>query len=175
MRNVAGLVLLTVFCLPLGAAEEPYHFIKEIHIGGAGGWDYITVDAAQHRAYASHSTKVVVLDTESGTIVGEVPDLDGVHGMAIASDLGRGFSSNGRANTSTIVDLKTLKAIGKVETGARPDAILYDPARKEIYTFNGTGMSQPSSMPPPARWSPPSIWGASPKPLSSTRRRTGCT
>lgn len=141
MNTLTRLVLLTVCCLPLAAAEEPYHFIKEIHIGGAGGWDYITVDAERHRAYASHSTKVVVIDTETGAIVGEVPDLAGVHGMAIAADLGRGFTSNGRDNTSTIVDLKTLETIGKVATGGKPDAILYDPARREVYTFNATGLS----------------------------------
>lgn len=125
----------------LSAAEGPYLFIKEIKIGGPGGWDYITLDAQAHRLYVSHSTKIIVVDQDSGAIVGEIPDTPGVHGFAPASDLGRGFSTNGRDNTSTIVDLKTLKAISKVETGGNPDAVMYEPARKEVYTFNGSGKS----------------------------------
>ncbi len=122
-------------------AADPYHLIKEIPIGGEGGWDYITVDSAAHRLYVSHATKVVVVDIDSSRIVGEIPDTAGVHGFALAPDLGRGFSSNGRANTSTIVDLKTLKPLGTVETGGNPDAIYYEPMRKEVYTMNGNGKS----------------------------------
>ena len=80
-------------------------------------------EPATHRLYASHATKIVVADTETGNLIGEIPDLAGVHGIALAPDLGRGFSSNGRANTSTIVDLKTLKPLGTVATGANPDSV----------------------------------------------------
>jgi DNA-binding beta-propeller fold protein YncE len=118
-----------------------YRLVHEIQIGGPGGWDYITIDPQAKRLYVSHATKIVVADAESGKVVGEIPDTAGVHGFAIAADLGRGFSTNGRENTSTIVDLKTLKALGKVETGGNPDAVLYEPDRKEIYTFNGSGKS----------------------------------
>ncbi len=123
------------------AAQEPYHFIKAIPIGGPGGWDYISIDPQARRLYVSHATKIVVVDADSGAPVGEIPDTPGVHGFAVAADLGRGFSTNGRDNTSTIVDLKTLKAIGKVATGGNPDAVLYVPERKEVYTFNGSGRS----------------------------------
>ena len=123
------------------AADPNYHVVREIQIGGEGGWDYVIADSAAHRLYVSHATRIVVADTETGAVVGEIPDTPGVHGIAIASDLGRGFTSNGRANSSTIVDLKTLKPLGTVPTGANPDSIRYLPGRKEVWTFNHTGGS----------------------------------
>ena len=140
-RFTVVFMFLVATMLVARAADTPYHLIKEIPIGGEGGWDYITVDPAAHRLYVSHATKVVVVDIDSGKVVGEIPDTAGVHGFALAPDLGRGFSSNGRANTSTIVDLKTLATLGTVETGGNPDAIFYEPAQKEIYTMNGSGRS----------------------------------
>jgi YVTN family beta-propeller protein len=125
----------------VGAQEGPYRFARAIPIGGEGGWDYLTVDAQAHRLYVSHATKIVVVDTESFKIVGEIADTPGVHGIALAPELGRAFSSNGRENKVSIVDLKTLKTIQKVTTGENPDAILYEPARKEVYAFNGRGKS----------------------------------
>jgi DNA-binding beta-propeller fold protein YncE len=122
-------------------AADVYRPVKEIAIGGEGGWDYVIVDSSAHRLYVSHATKIVVADTETGKVVGEIPDLPGVHGIAIASDLGRGFTSNGRANTSTIVDLKTLKPLGTVATGANPDSIRYSPSHKEVWAINHTGKS----------------------------------
>src|SRR5438445_1518547 len=86
---------------------ELYHFIKEIPIGGEGGWDYLSIDPAGHRLYVSHATKVVVVDTEKDAVAGEVTDTPGGHGFAIASELGRGFASNGREAKASIVDLKT--------------------------------------------------------------------
>jgi len=125
----------------VGAQEGPYRFARAIPIGGEGGWDYLTVDAQAHRLYVSHATKIVVIDTESYKAVGEIADTPGVHGIALAPELGRGFSSNGRENKVSIVDLKTLKTIQKVTTGDNPDAILYEPGRKEVYAFNGRGKS----------------------------------
>jgi YVTN family beta-propeller protein len=137
-----GALNLTLALAVLAApTATPYRLVNEITIGGPGGWDYITIDPQTNRLYVSHATKVVVADAGSGKIIGEILDTAGVHGFAIASDLGRGFSTNGRENTSTIVDLKTLKAVGKVETGGNPDAVLYEPDRKEVYTFNGSGKS----------------------------------
>src|SRR5438874_6968303 len=123
------------------AQDGPYRFSKEIAIGGEGGWDYLSVDPAAHRLYVSHAAKVVVIDTQANKVVGEITDTPGVHGFAIAADLGRGFSSNGRENKVSIIDLKTLKLIQKVDTGENPDAILYEPARKEVYAFNGRSKS----------------------------------
>jgi DNA-binding beta-propeller fold protein YncE len=140
-RFILVLAVVITGTLVGSAADAQYRLIKEIPIGGEGGWDYITVDAATHRLYVSHATKVVVVDIDSGKVVGEIPDTAGVHGFALAPELGRGFSSNGRANTSTIIDLKTLKPLGTVATGGNPDAIFYEPAHKEVYTFNGSGNS----------------------------------
>jgi DNA-binding beta-propeller fold protein YncE len=133
--------LIAVACVAAAgsarAQDGPYKFSKEIQIGGEGGWDYLNVDPAAHRLYVSHATKVVVIDTQAGKVAGEIPDTPGVHGFAIAADLGRGFASNGRENKASIIDLKTLKLIQKVETGENPDAIMYEPTRKEVYTMNG--------------------------------------
>src|SRR5207245_2533824 len=123
------------------AQDGPYRFSKEIAIGGEGGWDYLSVDPAAHRLYVSHAAKVVVIDTQANKAVGDITDTPGVHGFAIAADLGRGFSSNGRENKVSIVDLKTLKTLQKVDTGENPDAILYEPSKKEVYAFNGRGKS----------------------------------
>jgi len=114
-----------------------YHLIKKAVLGGEGFWDYLALDSAARRLYVSHGTRVVVLDTDSYAPVGEIPDTPGVHGIAIAADLGRGFTSNGRSDSVTIFDLKTLKTLGHVKTGRNPDAILYDPASQRVFTFNG--------------------------------------
>jgi DNA-binding beta-propeller fold protein YncE len=125
----------------LAAQDGPYHLVKEIPVEGDTGWDYLSVDAAAHRLYLSHGIKVVVIDTQTDAVVGTIEDTPGVHGFAVAADLGRGFTSNGRENTSSIVDLSTLKTLQKAQTGANPDAILYEPGRHEVYTFNGRGQS----------------------------------
>src|SRR5437667_5834050 len=125
----------------LHAQEGPYRLTREILVGGDGGWDYLSVDAAAHRLYVSHATKIVVIDTQANKVVGELVDTPGGHGFAVAAELGRGFSSNGRENKVSIVDLNTLKTIQKVDTGENPDAIMYEPARKEVYAFNGRGHS----------------------------------
>jgi DNA-binding beta-propeller fold protein YncE len=115
-----------------------YHVVKTIPIGSEGQWDYTIVDSASRRVYISHATHVVVLDADSYAVVGDIPNTDGVHGIALAPDLGRGFTSNGRANTVTIFDLKTFKTIDTVAIGGQnPDAIFYDAASKRVLVFNG--------------------------------------
>jgi DNA-binding beta-propeller fold protein YncE len=121
-------------------AGSGYHVIKTVAIGGEGGWDYVYVDSDARRVYVSRGTHTMVLDADTYAVVGDIPDTQGVHGVAIASDLGRGFTSNGRTNDVTIFDLKTLKPIGSnVKTDANPDAILYDSVSKRVFTFNGRG------------------------------------
>src|SRR6516162_8009984 len=122
-------------------AAEPYHFIKEIAVGGEGGWDYLSVDEAGRRLYVSHGTKAVVIDIDKDAVCGEIADTPGIHGVAIAADLGRGFTSNGRENKSSMVDLKTLKTLDKIETGQNPDGMLYEPEQQQVYMFNGRGQS----------------------------------
>src|SRR5271170_3313519 len=122
---------------PPAPGPSGYHVIKTVPIPGDEGWDYLTVDVTARRVYISHGSHVVVMDADTYAIVGDIPDTKGVHGIAIASDLGRGFVSNGATNDVTIFDLKTLKTIGNVKTDVNPDAILYEPVTKRVFTFNG--------------------------------------
>jgi YVTN family beta-propeller protein len=121
---------------PQTVPNPPWHVIKHIPVGGDGFWDYLSIDPASHRLFISHGTHVEVVDVETGTKVGDIPNTPGVHGAAIAASLGKGFTSNGGDNTVTVFDLKTLKETGRVTVGSRPDAILYDPATKRVFTFN---------------------------------------
>jgi YVTN family beta-propeller protein len=121
----------------LAPGPSGYHLLKKIPLGGEGGWDYITIDSHTRKLFISRGTKVVVLDVDSGKVAGEIPNTEGVHGIALAPDLNRGFTSNGRANTVTIFDLKTLAVIGTVQAGTNPDAIIYDAASKRVFAMNG--------------------------------------
>jgi hypothetical protein len=141
---LGSLAVAIIFCaVAFSQAAGPapavsgYHVIKTIPVGGEGGWDYIYVDSDARRVYVSRGTHVMVLDADTYAVLGDIPDTQGVHGIAIASDLGRGFISNGRANNVTIFDLKTLKSLGTVATGTNPDAILYEPVTKRVFAFNG--------------------------------------
>jgi hypothetical protein len=137
---VAGCAIAFSITLGVHAADPIYSKVGEIAIGGAGAFDYLNVDSDGKRLYVTHGTEVVVIDTTTNAIVGRITDTPGVHGIAIAPG-GRGFTSNGRENKVSIVDLKTLQTISKVDTGANPDAILYEPKHKEIYALNHTGHS----------------------------------
>jgi DNA-binding beta-propeller fold protein YncE len=120
-------------------ADGPYHFIKEIPISGSGvGWDYCSVDSAGQRLYVSHGNEVMVIDLAKDQVVGEITNTPGVHGIAVAHDLGLGVTSNGKENKASIVDLKTLQTLSKVDTAKGPDGMLYNPAQKEAYLFCGT-------------------------------------
>ena len=121
--------------------EVNYQLLKTIPVGGDGGWDYLTVDSAAQRLYVSHSTKVVVIDLAKDAVCGEITNMSGVHGLAVAPELGRGLATCGRENKAALVDLKTLAVISKVDTGANPDGMLYEPGQQEFYTFNGKGES----------------------------------
>jgi DNA-binding beta-propeller fold protein YncE len=122
------------------AADGPYQFIKDVEIGGEGGWDYLTLDAAGKRLLISHATRVVVFDLTKDAIAGEIADTPGVHGAVIASD-GHIFSSNGRENKASMIDARTLQTIKKIDTEGNPDFIMYEPKMKEVYTMNGSGKS----------------------------------
>jgi len=130
------ITLLAVLTLAATAATT-YHVTSNIPISGNGGWDYIAADSDNRRLYVSHGNVVDVVDLDSGKIVGQVPDTNGVHGIAIANDLGRGFISAGRDNQVVIFDLKTLAKLGTAKTGTNPDGILYEPTTQRVFTFNG--------------------------------------
>src|SRR5437868_12269426 len=135
-------IACAVACLSAAAiAEDLYKFLNEIPIGGEGGWDYVTVDAAARILYLSHATKVVVVDLTKNAVSGEIGDTPGVHGFIVAPELERGFASNGKESKASIVDLKTLRTISKIETGTNPDALVYEPVRGEVYFFNHSGNS----------------------------------
>ena len=103
--------------------DEVYHFVREIPIGGEGGWDILTIDNAARRLYLAHSTKVVVVDLNKNAAVGEVANTPGVHAFVAVPELQRGFSSNGKESKSSVVDLTTLKTTWKIDTGPNPDAV----------------------------------------------------
>jgi DNA-binding beta-propeller fold protein YncE len=124
-----------------GADSTPsaYQLLKKIPVGGEGGWDYLNIDGPARRFYITRGTRVMVVDLETDKVIGEVANTSGVHGVALATDLGRGFTSNGRDASVTIFDLKTLKEIQRVKVGNGPDAIVFDPASARVFTMNGRG------------------------------------
>lgn len=137
--SVLTLLLVTQL---LGQTPKPgtsLHVQKTLTVGGEGGWDYITLDSAAKRIYLPRGTRTTVLDLE-GKSLGEIPNTQGVHGVALAKDLDRGYTSNGRAGTVTVFKLSTLEVIKEVKvTGENPDAILYDAFTKRVFSFNGRG------------------------------------
>ena len=121
----------------LAQAGGGYHLLKTYKLGGEGGWDYLTFNSSTRYLYISRGTHVMVIDVDTGKVVGDIADTPGVHGIALAHELGRGFTSNGREGTVSIFELKTFKTLSKVDVGQNPDAILYDPASRRVFTFNG--------------------------------------
>jgi YVTN family beta-propeller protein len=139
IRTLCAAAVLILSCAAFAAPgpDGGYAIVTKILIPGQGSWDYLTVDEAARRLYVSHGTQVEVIDVDSLAIVGNIPNTLGVHGIAIAPELGRGFVSNGQSSTVTIFDLKTLKPIADVPTGKKPDAIIFDPATSRVFAFNG--------------------------------------
>ena len=145
MRKLAALAVTLVSLLAsaalLKAAATGYHILTEIKIGGEGGWDYLTVDSAASRLYVSHATHVVVVDLTTDKVIGDIPDTPGVHGIALAPELSKGFISNGRGNNITVFDTKTLKTTGMVAAEMNPDDICYDRGSQRVFAFNGRSRS----------------------------------
>jgi YVTN family beta-propeller protein len=144
MRFLSKTKLSLLFLLFIGAyaivhADNPsgYKLLVKPVLGGEGGWDYLTVDPDAHRLYISRSTHVMVVDTDSMKVVGDIPNTNGVHGIALVPGLNKGFTSNGRDNSVSVFDLKTLAVSKVIPVGKNPDAIIYDPASKLVFTCNG--------------------------------------
>ena len=115
---------------PTPPPDSGYKVVRRMPVGGDGGWDYLRVDPDAHRIYVSRGTHLMVVDEVSGKVIGDIPaaNTKNMHGIALATDLGKGFTSNGDANTVTVVDLKTLKPISVIPIpGKNPDSIIYDP------------------------------------------------
>ena len=140
--NVTAFLLGALFVVSAvaPAAAGAWSLTSRYPVGGDGGWDYLTVDAAARRIYVSRGTHVAVVDADSGKVVGDIPGTEGVHGIALAPDLKKGFTSNGRAGTVSVFDLPSLAVAATWKTtGENPDAILYEPVSKRVLTFNGRG------------------------------------
>ncbi len=118
-----------------------YRVLKTYEVGGEGRWDYLAFDSMGQRLFVTRETHVMVIDPTTGKVLGDIPDTQGVHGVAFAQDEGRGFISCGRSSSATIFDLKTLRVVGSVKTGENPDAIVYEPVTKRVFTMNGRGRS----------------------------------
>ncbi len=130
---------MATLSLTVWAQSAPgYKVVKTWKLGGDGGWDYLTVDSDGRRLFIARATRVMVVDEDSGKLLAEIPDTPGVHGVALVPEFGRGFISDGGEDMVTIFDLKSLKALNKVKVGTRPDAIVYDPFTKRVFTFNAT-------------------------------------
>jgi DNA-binding beta-propeller fold protein YncE len=128
-----------LLAIPLLAHAAPPSLkeVDRIHIGGEARWDYVTVDSPGHRLYLSHGTQTEVVDTRTDKLIGTIADTPGVHGVAVAADLGLGFISNGKSDSVTVFELATLKTRASIAVGRGPDTILYDPGSHRVMTFNG--------------------------------------
>jgi DNA-binding beta-propeller fold protein YncE len=142
---ILPLAMILLATVGAQAAGTDYKVVHTWKLGGDGGWDYLFADSDGHRLFIARATRVMVVDTESGKQIGEIPDTAGVHGIALDYEIGRGFTSNGREDTVSIFDLKSLAVQKKIKVGSGPDAILYDPYSKRVFTFNGKGSDRTST------------------------------
>ena len=134
-----SVLLLLAFGLLLtipGFAQKQYKLTDTVKLGGDGGWDYLTFDKDGQRLFITRGTHVMVVDAKTLKQVGDIADLSGIHGVALAPEMNKGFISNGGDDSVVVFDLKTLKATDKIKVGGRPDAILYEPFSKHVFTFN---------------------------------------
>ena len=141
-----AVLVMSASCL--SQSQKGYKVVDKIKVGSEGGWDYLIADAASKRLYVSHGTQVVVIDTKTNSVVGIIPNTMGVHGIALAPKLGRGYTSNGRTSSVTVFDLATLKVLDSIKLEEKnPDAILYEPFSNRVFTFNG-GSSNATAIDP---------------------------
>jgi DNA-binding beta-propeller fold protein YncE len=137
-KNIFAIVFITLLLTKVNAQSKEYSHYKTIHVGDESGWDYLAADEANRNIYFSHATKVLVASMDNDSIVAEIPNTFGVHGIAFDNELNRGFISNGKANSVTVFDLSSFTVIDTVAvSGVNPDAILYDPFSKNVFAFNG--------------------------------------
>lgn len=137
MKRILALILAAAAIVAIPAvAQKSYKLADRVKLGGEGGWDYLTYDPTANRVFITRGTHVTVVDAKTLKQTADITDLQGVHGVALAPELGKGYITSGGDNMLAIFDLKTLKVTDKVKVGERPDAILYDASAKRIYTFN---------------------------------------
>jgi DNA-binding beta-propeller fold protein YncE len=139
VARVVALFVIGVVCgFSAETSDSGAKIIRKLPLGGEGRWDYLLADSSANRLYLARATRFMVVDTQTGKLAGEIPDTPGAHGVAVARDLGIGFTSNGQENRVSVFDLKTLAVSKKIDTGKNPDAILYHPETKSVFVFNGT-------------------------------------
>jgi DNA-binding beta-propeller fold protein YncE len=144
VRALSRILCGSSLLLTLGARSpvaQTYHVAKTSVLGGEGGWDYVAFDSVGHRLFIARQNRVMVVDPETGRVLAEIPGLARAHGVAFSYETGRGFATSGTDSAVTMFDLSTLKVLGHITAGVDADAVLYDPASKRIFTFNGDAHS----------------------------------
>lgn len=140
MKRYAGLAISTVVLTAAWAAQagpSGIHLLKSVTLGGDTFWDYVAVDAGHHRVFIAHGTHYVVVDSRTGETVGDIADIKGAHGVAIADRLGKGFATSGNTNSVVVFDAQTLKTTGTIAVGTHPDSIVFDPVSRRVFVFDG--------------------------------------
>ena len=135
-----SILLLSLFAAPALSAQA-YTITHTYTVGGDGGWDYVVPDAPNHRLFIGRSNRVMVVDMNDGHLIGEVTGINGAHGTALAAGTGRGFATSGDDSSVVMFDSKTYKTLGRIPAAEDADAIIYDPASKRVFTFNGDANS----------------------------------
>jgi outer membrane protein assembly factor BamB len=140
MRRIAVVVTL-VAATPLFAQSSAYHVTHTFTLGGDGGWDYVVPDPPHHRLFIARQNRVMVVDEDKGTLLGEVTGIQGAHGTALVDATGHGFATSAADQSVVMFDLKTFKVLGRIPAAEDADAIIYDGASNRVFTFNGDAHS----------------------------------
>jgi DNA-binding beta-propeller fold protein YncE len=140
MRRIALILWCSVLPL-LAQSSGPYHIAQTYALGGDGAWDYVVPEPAQHRVFVARTNRVMVIDTNNGKLLGEVMGINGAHGTAIDEASGHGFATSGNDQTVVMFDAKTFKELARIPSAEDTDAIVFDPASKRVFTFNGDAHS----------------------------------
>ena len=141
MRHIAVLFALAAVPSAFAQPVSSYRITHTYTLGGEGRWDYVVPDPAQHRLYIARQTRVMVVDEDSGKLLGEVTGIDGAHGTAPVDAVGRGYATSGNDGSVRVFDLKTFKVLDKIPAAEDADAIIYDSASNRVFTFNGDALS----------------------------------
>ncbi len=140
MRNALGLVMAAAALLAAQSAGS-YHVTHTWKLGGEGSWDYIVPDPPNHRLFIARQNRVMVVDSDKGTLLGEVTGIKGAHGTAVAEKSGHGFATSGNDQSVVMFDLKTFQTLGRIPAAEDADAIVYDPPSNRVFTLNGDAHS----------------------------------
>src|SRR6202158_1719090 len=141
MRNITLVMTLAIVTPLLAQSSSLYRITHTYTLGGDGGWDYIVPDPPNHRLFIGGTNRVVVVDDDNGTLLGETTGIQGAHGTALADGTGHGFATSGNDQAVVMFDLKTFKVLGRIPAAEDADAIIYDPASNRVFTFNGDAHS----------------------------------